>query len=441
MNMRYQIRIGLLLTFIAVAGNFVCAQAPFSAQMPAPPAHLTIDDARRIALQNHPQIRAAQSAAAAANEMTVEAKSAYYPNLYGSLTGVEADSGSRIAAGALSNSLIYNRLAAGVSVGQLVTDFGRTHNLVASSSLQAQAAQAEVNLSRADVLLAVDRAFYGALRAQAILRVAQQTVKQRETVSEQITTLAQNKLKSGLDVSFANVNLAEARLQLVQAQNDVRASVALLAQALGYSGPQQFDLAEPAESSPVLPALQDAMTEAERDRPELVSQKLQVESAQRFATAERDLVLPTISLMGAAGEVPFRQPEIPENYAAAGFNVNVPIFNGKLFSARHAEAEDRAREAAAVLNDEQTQVARDVQLAWLSASTASQNIPLTAQLFAEANKALDLAQARYDLGLGSIVELSQAQLNQAQAGIAQASAKYDYATRLSELAYQEGVVR
>jgi outer membrane protein len=183
------------------------------------------------------------------------------------------------------------------------------------------------------------------------------------------------------------------------------------------------------------------MTEAERDRPELVSQKLQVESAQRFATAERDLVLPTISLMGAAGEVPFRQPEIPENYAAAGFNVNVPIFNGKLFSARHAEAEDRAREAAAVLNDEQTQVARDVQLAWLSASTASQNIPLTAQLFAEANKALDLAQARYDLGLGSIVELSQAQLNQAQAGIAQASAKYDYATRLSELAYQEGVVR
>jgi outer membrane protein len=215
MNMRYQIRIGLLLTFIAVAGNFACAQAPFSAQMPAPPAHLTIDDARRIALQNHPQIRAAQSAAAAANEMTVEAKSAYYPNLYGSLTGVEADSGSRIAAGALSNSLIYNRLAAGVSVGQLVTDFGRTHNLVASSSLQAQAAQAEVNLSRADVLLAVDRAFYGALRAQAILRVAQQTVKQRETVSEQITTLAQNKLKSGLDVSFANVNLAEARLQLV----------------------------------------------------------------------------------------------------------------------------------------------------------------------------------------------------------------------------------
>lgn len=441
--MRSQVRIGLLLFCVAITGSVVRAQAPVStsAQMPAPPARLTIDDARRIALQNHPHIRAVQSAADAAKENTIETKSAYYPNLYGSLTGVEADPGSRIAAGALSNSLIYNRFATGVTVDQLVTDFGRTHNLVDASRLQAQAAQSEVNLSRADVLLATDRAFYGALRAQAILRVAQQTVQQRSTVSEQITALAQNKLKSGLDISFANVNLAEARLQLVLARNDVQASFAVLAQALGSNRPQQFDLAEPGDTAPGLPALEDAMAEAERDRPEIVSQKLQVESAQHFVTAERDLSLPTISMVGTVGEVPFRQPEIPQNYAAAGFNVNIPIFNGKLFSARHAEAEDRAREAAAVLNDEQNQVARDVQLAWLSASTAFQNLSLTAQLFEEANKALDLAKARYDLGLGSIVELSQAQLNQAQAGIAQASAKYDYATRLTELSYQEGALR
>ena len=77
----------------------------------------------------------------------------------------------------------------------------------------------------------------------------------------------------------------------------------------------------------------------------------------------------------------------------------------------------------------------------LSANTAFQNVALTAELLAQANKGLDLAQARYNLGLGSIVELSQAQLNQAQAGIAQASAKYDYATRLAELAYQEGALR
>lgn len=438
--MRFYSRVLAVFLSAIVCGAACRAQSPASSQMSGTPVHLTIDDARRIALQNHPHIRAAQSAADAAREVTVETKSAYYPDLYGSLTGVEADNGSRIAAGALSNSLIYDRFATGLSVNQLVTDFGHTQNLVASSRLLAEAAQADVNLSRADVLLAADRAFYGALRAQAVLLVAQQTVQQRATVSEQITALAQNKLKSGLDVSFANVNLSEARLQLVQAQNDVQASLADLSQALGYHGLQKFDLAEPAETSQPLPTLQDALTVAERDRPELVSQKLQLDSAQHFATAERDLALPTISMVGTVGEVPFRQPEIPQNYAAAGFNVNVPIFNGKLFSARHAEAEARAREAAAILNDEENQVARDVQLAWLSANTAFQNLSLTAELFAEANKALDLAKSRYDLGLGSIVELSQAQLNQAQAGIAQASAKYDYATRLTELSYQEGAL-
>jgi outer membrane protein len=445
MIMRFQMRIGLLLLCFAITPGIIHAQAPpaqnsvaASAQIPA---RLTLEDARRIALQNHPHIRAAQSAAAAANDVTTETRAAYYPNLYGSLTGVEADSGSRIAAGGLNNSIIFDRFAAGVAAEQLVTDFGRTKNLVASSRLQAQAANETVNVSRADVLLNVDRAFYNALRAQAILTVAQQTVKQRETVSEQITTLAQNKLRSGLDVSFADVNLSQARLLLVQAQNDVRAAFAVLAETLSVSRRQQFELAEPAETSAVLPAVEDSMAAANRDRPELASQRLQVESAQHFSVAERDLILPSLSLAGAAGEIPFRQSELPQNYAAIGFNVHIPIFNGKLFSARHAEAEDHAREAEAVLSDEQGQILRDVQLAWLSANTAFQNVALTAELLAQANKGLDLAQARYNLGLGSIVELSQAQLNQAQAGIAQASAKYDYATRLAELAYQEGALR
>ena len=369
-----------------------------------------------MALANHPHIRAAQSAAAAANNVTTETRSAYYPNVYGSLTGVEADSGSRIAAGGLNNSIIFDRFATGVAAEQLVTDFGRTKNLVASSRLQAQAANENVNVSRADILLNVDRAFYGALRAQAILAVAQQTVKQRETVSEQITTLAKSKLKSGLDVSFANVNLSEARLLLVKAQNDVQAAFAVLAETLGVSRRQTFELAEPAEALAVLPGIEDAMTTANRDRPELAAQRFQVDAAQHFSAAERDLVLPTLSMAGAAGEIPFRQATLPQDYAAIGFNVHIPIFNGKLFSARHAEAENRAREAEALLSEEQGQVVRDVQLAWLSANTAFQNVALTAELFAEANKSLELAQARYDLGLGSIIELSQAQLESSASG-------------------------
>lgn len=443
--MRLQMRIGFFLTGSLFIGGAACGQTPPASTQIATtaqvPARLTIEDARRMAIANHPHIRVAQSAAAAANNVTTETRAAYYPNVYGSLTGVEADSGSRIAAGGLNNSIIFDRFATGVAAEQFVTDFGRTKNLVASSRLQAQAANETVNASRADILLNVDRAFYGALRAQAILTVAQQTVKQRETVSEQITTLAKSKLKSGLDVSFANVNLSEARLLLVKAQNDVQAAFAILLETLGVSRRQTFELVEPSDVSVALPAIDDAMAAANRDRPELAAQRLQLDAAQHFSTAERDLVMPALTLSGAAGEIPFRQSTLPQNYAAIGFNVHIPIFNGKLFSARHAEAENHAREAEALLSEEQGQVVRDVQLAWLSANTAFQNVSLTAELFAEANKSLELAQARYDLGLGSIVELSQAQLNQAQAGIAQAGAKYDYATRLAELEYQEGALR
>ena len=100
--MRFQMRIGLLLACVAITAGIICAQAPPAQNSTAAstqiPARLTLEDARRIALQNHPRIRAAQSAAAAANDVTTETRSAFYPIVYGSLTGVVADSGCRIAA-------------------------------------------------------------------------------------------------------------------------------------------------------------------------------------------------------------------------------------------------------------------------------------------------------------------------------------------------------
>lgn len=431
-------RVELALLFVCV----VSFRIPAGAQTPPQaPMRLTLEEAQRVALQNHPTIRVAQYAASAAKEVTTQVRSAYFPTAYASLTGVEADKGSRISTGGLNNPLILNRFASGLTVGQLVTDFGRTRNLVASAKLGAQAAQEGVVLSRADVLLGVDRAFYGALRAQAVLRVAEETVKERQLVADQITALAKSKLKSGLDVSFANVNLQEARLLLLKAQNDTQASAATLSEALGFADQRQFELTEPSGALPLLPQLADSISAADRDRPELIAQRFTLDSAKHLATAERDLWLPTIALAGVAGEAPYRQLPLPDAYAAAGFNVNIPIFNGRLFNARRAEAEDRARAAAESLRNLEVQVARDVRVAWLAANTAYQNLAVTAQLLDQANLALDLAQARYNLGLGSIVELSQAQLNQAQASIEEASAKYDYGTRLAELTYQEGSLR
>lgn len=404
---------------------------------------LTLTEAQKIAVQNHPQIQAATFEAAVATAETQAARSAYYPQIYGNLTGAVAEHNSRIAAGGLNNPIVFDRFASGVAVGQLITDFGRTHQLVKSSNLHAQAEQENVATTRADVLLQVTQAYFGVLKSQALLRVAQETVNARQTVADQVGALAKQKLRSGLDVSFANVDLAQAQLLLIQAQNDVQATMAQLSVALGYPELHAFQLAE--EPLPVPPRVDIAplLQEAKRDRPELIRQRLEVNSGESFTTAERDLWFPTIAAVGAAGLVPVNQAEQtpPPRYAAAGFNVNIPLFNGHLFGALHSEAENRARARERSLQDLENRIARDVRTAWLNAGSAYQRLSVTEQLLGQSRQALDLAQERYKLGLSSIVELSQAQLNLTQAEITEAGAKYDFQTQSIVLDYELGHLR
>jgi outer membrane protein len=405
------------------------------AQQPAP---LTLNQAEQTALRNHPQIQAAQSSALAAREVVREVRSAYFPTAFGSVTGAQAVNGSRIAAGALNNPIIYDRFATGVSIGQLVTDFGRTHELVASSTLNAQAQEETVEGQRANVLLDVDRAYFGVLRAEAVQQVAQATVDARQLVLDQVSALAASNLRSGLDVSFARVNLSTAQLLLVQAQNDTQRAAAVLATALGAQSPTPYQLAEeplpPAPPPDSAPLIADAL----RQRPDAIAERFSAESAARFADAERDLYRPNVAVVGAAGVTPLHQAGIDDHYAAAAVNLNVPVLNGGLFSARHAEAALRAQALTQRLRDLENQISRDVQTAWLNARTAFQRMDLTNQLLDQATQALDLAQSRYDLGLGSIVELSQAQLNKTQAELDQASAKYDYQVEAASLEYAIG---
>ena len=425
-----------LLPVIALLAGMAFAQAP-----PPTLQKLTLKEAESIALANHPQVKAASLEASAAEQVTTEVRSAYYPQVYGNITGVDAENGSRLAAGALNNPLILERFASGLTVGQLLTDFGRTQRLSQSANLRASAERTGVVVTRADVLLAVDQAYFHTLKAQAVLTVAQQTVQERQTVADRVSALAQAKLKSGLDVTFAEVNLGQAKLLLVQAQNGIRASYADLARALGYSDSREFDLSDEPQPPPPAPDAAPLVAQAFRERPELARQRLIAQSAHAFALAERDLSFPTISAVGSFGVVPAGDPTLRSSYAAGGFNLTIPVFNGKLFTARYAEANLRNQAEDQRLRDLENVVAREVRVAWLDMGTAYQRLDLTSQILAQATQALELADARYKLGLSSIIELQQAQLNQTQAAIDQASAKYDYAATSASLNYAIGLLR
>ncbi len=426
---------------LAAAVLLPAVYLPVPAQTPGPP--LSLQDARAIALKNHPQVLAAQAGYLRTDQFIREARSAYYPTVNGEVTGAQANLSARLGAGALNDPRMFNHFGSGLALSQLITDSGRTPNLVANARLQAQASRTNYQATRYDVILAVDQAYYEVLLAQQLVKVAQQTVTTRGAVANQVSELAKNKLRSQVDVSFAEVNLADARLMLLRAQNRLQSAYATLAQALGAQQSVPYQLAD----QPMPPNTPDnpqaLINQAFQDRPELASLRLQSEADQKFVYAERDLKRPTVSLLAVGGALPYINPgnansNIPSGYESAAVNVQIPVFNGHLFSARRQAAEYQLQAAEQRTRDLQNRIARDVQTSWENARTAREAINATQQLLQQANLALDLAQGRYNLGLASVVELTQAQLAQTQAQVENVSAKYEYQEAYSALQYTIG---
>jgi outer membrane protein len=372
-----------LAASLALAGT-VAAQTP---------PRLTLKDAEQRALAGHPGILAAQAAAQAAGEVVGEAKAAYFPAIFGNVTGATAPANTRITAGALNNPSIFDRFALGFTASQLVTDFGRTSDLVQTQKLRAGAQQQNVTLLRGEVLLDVDRAYFDTLRAQAVLRVAQQTVDARQVVVDQVTALANSGLKSGLDLSFARVNLSQGQLLRVQAEGDVQAAFAGLNTAMGAPQTTTFELVDEPLTPPSSDEAAAVIGQALRDRADVAAQRLQAEAAEKFADAERALLRPTVAAVGTAGVTPYRDSALQEHYSAAGFNVTVPLFTGGLYSSRRGEAMFRAQVADEARRDLENRVARDVTQAWVQVRTGFQRVDLSNQLLAQANDALDLARS------------------------------------------------
>ncbi|MFN7999379.1 MAG: TolC family protein [Bryobacteraceae bacterium] len=409
-----------------------------------PRVKLTLQDAQALALKNHPQVQAAELTYHASEQVITQNRAAYYPVIDGEVTGSGGNPQARIGAGYLSTSRLFDRFGQGVSITQLITDSGRTGNLVASAKLQAQASSQTLQATRYDVLLNVNTAYFDALRSQALVKVAEQTLAARQLLMDQVSALAQSKLRSQLDVSFAGVSVAQAKLLLIRAQDTVQQAFAELTRALGSEQQQAYALVdEPLPASPP-PNSTTLVSQAMQTRPELASIRFERESAYRVERAERDLSYPTVNLLAVGGFIPFihqltTQP-VPNEYGGAAINVQIPIFNGGLFSARREAARYRAQASDQRVRDLEESIARDVRVAWTNAETAYHQLDVTAELLRQATMALDLAQGRYNLGLSSIVELTQAQLNLTQAEVENLSARYDYQRQNAILQYSIGML-
>lgn len=402
---------------------------------------LTLADAEKMAIKNNPRVSVARLLAMAQHQVMRETRSAELPTANAAITAVQAEDASRISAGSLTASRLFTHAGAGGGFTQLITDFGKTSNLVASSRLQEKAQNANALATTEDIVIATDQAFFNALQAQALLKVATQNTSTRQTTQSQISSYTQNKLKSTLDLSFADVNLSQAKLLELNAKNNADSTMAALDAVLGLDRQVTYELVEDTDPLTAPPAdVEQLIQLALQQRPDLQALKLNQQAAVKFSHAERDQKLPSITAAGTVGSVPIRPAEyyVQNWWGGIGVNMNIPIFNGFLYSAQAKEASIREQADSEQVREVRDRIVRDVRTAWLTANTAYQSVAVNQELLKQANLALSLAQTRYQLGLSSIVELSQAQYQQTDAAIGYTDAQYQYRLALATIAYQTG---
>lgn len=405
------------------------------------PTQLTIQQAEQIAIQNNPHISVRQLLARAQHQVYRETRSAYLPHVNFGAVAEDADSGSRYTFDNLRSTRLLTHFGGGLDMTQLIFDFGHTSNLIASSKLQEKEQNAHAMASELDIVLMTDQAYYDTLEAQALVKVAQQTVDTRNATDEQIAELTKNKLRSDIDQAFSTENVARAKLLLLDAQDQYNKDLNELTSLLGFDHPLQYTLVTNDADLPLPPPDQDALVQvALKQRPDLIELDYDQKAAQKYSRAEWDQLLPSLHTIGVVGLTPIRDPQYFNSnwFGAIGLDLRVNIFNGFLYTSQAHAADARAKADQESQRDLRDNVVKGVRDAWLQSNTSYKKIAVTQQLLKASNLALRLAQARYKLGLSSIVELSDTQLEQTRAAIENINARVEYQLSLAALNYQLG---
>jgi len=425
------------------SGGSANQQAPLvDPGTPATP--ITRSDAEQMALKNNPRITASHLLALAAGQVTRQTRSGELPQIYGAATAEKAEDGVRIGAGSLTDSRLYTHAGAGGTLSQLITDFGHTRDLVATNKLQQKAQDRTTIATEQDVLIAADEAFYRLLDAQSLLNVAKATVAARGDVQKLTSALTKSALKSDLDLNIASADLSQSQLLQLDAENAVASASAALAAVLAAPPDTLYQAVEDPQASLPPPPTPDSSAalnaEAQAQRPDLQALRLNAQAYQKYARAQQLQHLPTISALATGGITPVAPDGIftPNYYAAGGINLTLPIFTGFHIEAQAEEARLRQKATENQAQDLSDTIARDVRIGILNAQTAFRRIAVADQFRDQTAQALALAQTRYKLGLSSIVELSQAQLQSTQAAVAAVNARYDYLLALRSLDYARG---
>jgi len=421
---------------------------PVHAQNEAPPAPrvgaqlLSLDEAIRIALQKHPALRGAEAAVAAAEAEVQQARANYFPQLSFSGIGKVGLSG---AAGALGlpgfpASPFYRNAAYSANWYQTIFDFGRTKHLVAMERALTQSARLREKSEEQRVVLEVRRAYFAVLEAQQLQRVAEETVKERTLTFDRAQAYYQAALGSKLDADLAQANLAEARGNLIQAQNATATAFAALRFAMGVGGSQVYELQEPQFEERALPILDDLVQAGLTNRPDAQALQLKIRALEENVGFARSKSLPNINGFGAGGQGRFNGTTIKEEqrHGVGALGLLFPVFTGGRLKAERDEARAELEGALAANDLLNQQVRLEITQAYFQLLDLSQRIGVAEEQEKAAGEALTLAHARNQAQLGSFLDVVTTEVAETKAKTNYGRTIYDFKRAEAQLDFAVG---
>jgi outer membrane protein len=394
-------------------------------------APLTMDDAVREALARRPALRAARGGAAAAEASAREARGALLPQV-----GLDARYGwRRDGPEGGGRSVSADSASASVSADALLFDFGRTPSRVRAARASAEAARHDAETSARDVVLEVRVAYLGVLAAEALEKVAGETLANQERHLAQTEAMVAAGSRAAIDLARLRTQVASARAALVRAGNDVRVARTRLDVATGAPGRGAYDVVDPA-----LPALAaeaqptDALfVQAVAARPELASLRASVEARSATLAAERRSLWPTLRGGLSAGGAATDPALAPAWATTAGLTLSWTLFDGLSSRAAGDAAAAQLDVSRARLDDEGQRVWEELDGAASDVASARAQLPAAEEGLGAARELLGLADARYREGVGSSLELADAELELASAAAQRVRVGYDLASARARL--------
>jgi len=397
-----------------------------SAEETAAPPVLTLQTSIATALQHHPSLQAAQGSLQAQQAQVGVARSNLFPQLMlNSNYQRETGNFSRFGiASAKDSSESFNHYTASLSLQQLIFDFGKTGADVESAREYMKGSELSQENSRQTVVVNVKVAYFGLLAARHLLQVQEETVRQSQEHLDQTQGFYQAGTRTRFDVTNAEVTLTNAQLALIQARNLVEVTRVTLANAMGVPDQPIGDLEELLAFEKFEISEEQALKEGLAARPDLQSLAAQRLAAEASVRSVQRTYFPVISGIADYGYFGNNFPLV-HNWAA-GVNLTLPIFSGFLTQSQVAQARANLMVAGADEEALRQDVILQIHVAFSTLQETEERVKTSAVVVRQAQENLDLANGRFQAGVGTSIEQTDAQVTLANAKTSQVRALFDY---------------